>query len=184
MRSQLIFHLGSISFQFERYEASGIRLFVQVSRLTRVFTLQHAQGEMSLQDARKQCLYAFSLAESGSVFIYLDVDKLATEPYVTVLAQEMNSKEENVFTFHCDASAFTCNKDTLKIVKLVDLQDSCCRVDLLYSGSGDIYLLGRQKSRDPPDARNIVEEGVFVGKYAIALSLTQTHQLPVLDDVL
>lgn len=177
-------HLGSISFQFERYEANGLRLLIQVSQMTRVYTLQHAQGEISLHNARKQCRYAFSLAESGSVFIYLDVDKLATEPDVTVLAQSADPREENVFTFHSDASAFRCNKDVLKITKVTDLQDSCSHVSLFYGGSGDVYLLGRQKSRDAPDARNIIEEGIFVGTYTLVLSLTQTHRFLFLNDVL
>lgn len=139
---------------------------------------------MSIQDARKRCRYAFSLAESGSVLIYLAVDKLAAEPYVTVLAQSQDSEEEGLSTFHPDASAFACSKEILKITKLIDMQDSCSHLTLFYSGAGDLYLLGRQKSRDPPDARNIVEEGIFIGTYVCSLSPIQTHQLRRLHDVL
>ena len=139
---------------------------------------------MTLQDAQTQCRYVFSLVETGSVFIYLDVDDLSEKPDVTLLAQSLDSEEEGVFTFHCDANAFACSKDVLKIVKVTDLQDSCSHVTLSYSGSGDVYLLGRQKNRDAPDARNIVEEGIFIGRYAILLASHQTNRFHPLDDVL
>ena len=184
MRSLPFSHLGSISFHFERFEASALRVNIQVTQMTRVYTLQHAQPEMSIRDARKRCRYAFSLAESGSVLIYLAVDKLAAEPYVTVLAQSQDPEEEGLSTFHPDASAFACSKEILKITKLIDVQDYCSHLTLFYSGAGDLYLLGRQKSRDPPDARNIVEEGIFIGTYVCSLSPIQTHQLRRLHDVL
>ena len=45
-------------------------------------------------------------------------------------------------------------------------KDSCISVTIQYAGEGELYMLNRLADTQIPDALNIINEGVYLGRYS------------------
>ena len=51
------------------------------------------------------------------------------------------------------------------IGNIVQNKDSCIYATFQYAGEGELYVLNRLADTQIPDASNIVNEGVYLGRY-------------------
>lgn len=58
-----------------------------------------------------------------------------------------------------------CNANAITIGDIAQTKDSCAYVTFQYNGVGDLYVLNRVSKSNIPTARNIINEGIYLGKY-------------------
>lgn len=54
---------------------------------------------------------------------------------------------------------------------MIQTKDSCVFISFKYTGNGALYVLNRIANTQVPDALNIVNEGVYLGVYALSVTL-------------
>ena len=62
-----------------------------------------------------------------------------------------------------------CNANAITIGDIAQTKDSCAYVTFQYNGVGDLYVLNRVSKSNIPTARNIIHEGIYLGRYDIII---------------
>lgn len=62
-----------------------------------------------------------------------------------------------------------CNANAITIGDIAQTKDSCAYVTFQYNGVGDLYVLNRVSKSNIPTARNIINEGIYLGRYDIII---------------
>ena len=62
---------------------------------------------------------------------------------------------------------------------MIQTKDSCVFISFKYTGNGALYVLNRIAKTQIPDAFNIINEGVYLGMYALSLLPLNDSAIPI-----
>lgn len=62
---------------------------------------------------------------------------------------------------------------------MIQTKDSCVFISFKYTGNGALYVLNRIANTQIPDAFNIINEGVYLGMYALSLLPFNNVAIPI-----
>lgn len=62
---------------------------------------------------------------------------------------------------------------------MIQTKDSCVFISFKYTGNGALYVLNRIANTQIPDAFNIINEGVYLGMYALSLLPLNDSAIPI-----
>lgn len=62
---------------------------------------------------------------------------------------------------------------------MIQTKDSCVFISFKYTGNGALYVLNRIANTQIPDAFNIINEGVYLGMYALSLLPLNNVAIPI-----
>lgn len=156
----------------------------------RLSTFQQSNKDATKESVGLSLSYLFTINPNSDFIVHYDSQEVGMKPYLALYAECMDSTSSflNYYipdeSIRCVGGTFSpvvCNRIPITIGEIIQTKDSCVCVSIQYSGEGEVYVLNRISGSNVPDAENIIEEGLYLGRYSCFPFLTYRHANEVVE---
>ncbi|KAM7456913.1 hypothetical protein BLSTO_02324 [Blastocystis sp. subtype 1] len=155
---------SSPSIQIKKVVGNSIYGNLVSSVPCRLSTFQQSNKDATKESVGLSLSYLFTINPNSDFIVHYDSQEVGMKPYLALYAECMDSTS-SFLNYYIPDESILCNRVPITIGEIIQTKDSCVCVSIQYSGEGEVYVLNRISGSNVPDAKNIIEEGLYLGRH-------------------
>ena len=160
-----------------RVENNVLSGYIESHSFCRLYVSQRSTDDLTVNNAESEAKYLFSVQQNGNFSIHFDIDAITDRGVIVFYASCDNGLSHGILNYQMEKKFYSkpfcflflvvCNANPIHISDILQTKDSCVYVTFHYKGKGDVYVLNRVSKSNIPTARNIINEGIYLGQYLL-----------------